>query len=100
MVREIRVLRPLLVGGWILLMPPVPLGTALPPVSEWNALSQHETAEECERTRERMREAARLTVSADPNASALKVAAALGQLQAQCLEVKDTPKEAEPAAAP
>lgn len=90
-----RVFRSLLVGGWVLIMPPVPLGTSLPPQSEWNVLSKHKTAEECEQKREAMREAARRTVSADPNASALKVAAALGQLQAQCVEVKDPEPAAE-----
>ncbi len=96
MTRNASLFRSLLVGGWVLLMPPVPLGTSLPPLSEWNALSKHKTAEDCERARGQLREAARRTVTADPNASALKVAAALGQLQAQCVEVKD--ETAEPAA--
>lgn len=99
MTRHARFLRPLLVGGWILIMPPVPLGTSLPPQSEWNALSEHETAEKCEEKRAAMREAARLTVWKDPNASALKVASALGQLQAQCVEVKDASAGAEAAPA-
>jgi hypothetical protein len=75
-------------GAWILLTPPTPLGTALPPLSEWVPASTHETSAACEQARETMREAARTTATRDPNASALKVAAALGQLEARCVESK------------
>jgi hypothetical protein len=86
---HIRLTHWLLIGGWLLLTPPTPLGTALPPLSEWSKVSTHTSPDECERNRERMREAARRTVTSDPNAPALKVAAALGQLQSRCVEGKD-----------
>ena len=91
----------LLIGGWVLMSPPTPLRTALPPLSEWSKVSTHTSSEECERNRERMREAARRTVATDANAHALQVAAALGQLQSRCVEVKDKkPAAPEQAAAP
>jgi hypothetical protein len=85
--------------AWLLMTPPVPLGTELPPMSKWSRLSSHEKAEECERDREAVRAFARRTVAADPNASALKVAGALGRLQSRCVEVRTTAKPAPPAAA-
>jgi hypothetical protein len=91
----------LLIGGWVLMTPPTPLRTALPPLSEWSKVSTHTSSEECERNRERMREAARRTVATDASAHAMQVAAALGQLQSRCVEVKDKkPAAAEQAAAP
>ena len=76
----------LLIGGWLLLTPPTPLRTSLPPLSEWSKVSAHASAGECEQAREKMRSAARRTAAGDPNAHALKVAAALGQLQSRCVE--------------
>jgi hypothetical protein len=90
-----------ILGAWFLLTPPVPLGTSLPPVSQWRPVSVHKTSAECEQRREQMRTAARRTVSADPNATALKVASALGPLQARCVEHKTPPAApASPAPAP
>lgn len=86
MARSSRVFRSLLAAGWVLLMPPVPLGISLPPLSEWSSVSSHKTSEECELRLEAMRDEARRTVTNDPNASAMQVAAALGQLQARCIE--------------
>lgn len=94
MTRSSLVFRSLLAGGWVLLMPPVPLGTSLPPLSEWSAVSRHKTSQECELRLEAMREEARRTVTNDPNASALQVATGLGQLQASCAD------DGKPAAAP
>lgn len=96
MFRPALVFQPLLLGGWVLLMPPVPLGTSLPPLSEWTAISVHKTSEECDRKRETVRDEARLTVTKDPNADAMKVATALGKLEARCVEGKTA---APPAAA-
>lgn len=100
MSRPARVFQPLLLGGWVLLMPPVPLGTSLPPLSEWSAISAHKTSEECSGKRELVRDEARRTVTNDPNASAMQVATALGQLEAQCVEVKTPAPPTAPAPAP
>jgi hypothetical protein len=86
--------RSLLIAGWVLLMPPLPLGTTLPPLSEWRPVSGYKTGEDCDRALEALKAEARTTVTQDPNASALKVAAALGQLQAQCVETKESPPAA------
>jgi hypothetical protein len=90
------------VVGWMLMMPPVPLGTELPPMSEWSPLSAFKTSEQCTRAADGMHERARVTIAGDPNASALEVAAAMGRLQARCVESK-TPEPVrapEPAPAP
>lgn len=98
-IRCYRASRWLLLGGWVLIMPPVPMGTALPPISQWSQVSAHKTASECDVAREAMRKSANRTVTNDPNASALKVAAALGQLQAKCIQSgPDQPPQAPPAA--
>lgn len=89
----------LLIGGWVLLTPPTPLKTSLPPLSEWSKVSTHKTSQECERTREAMRTAARRTISADANAHALEVAAALGRLQSRCIEMAPAKGATEAAAA-
>jgi hypothetical protein len=94
MTRFAPVFRCLAFAGWVLVMPPVPLRTSLPPLSDWSALSAHRTGEECENKRQSMRESARRTVSGDPNAQAVKIAAALGQLQARCIEREGVPPEA------
>ena len=93
-------LRWLLVGGWVLIMPPVPMGTALPPLSEWSKLASYETTKDCETAREAMQQAARKMVTADPNATALQVAAALGRLQARCVQVESPKPPAAPVAPP
>jgi hypothetical protein len=91
----------LLVGSWLLMTPPTPLGTSLPPVSQWSQVSTHASAAECESNREKMRSAARRTVAGDPNAHALQVAAALGQLQSRCIESRPAaPAAPEQAATP
>lgn len=77
-------------------MPPEPLGTSLPPVSEWLVASTFETTEECDRAREAVLEQADHTIARDPNASALKVAAAILHRQARCMEYKSP----EPVTAP
>lgn len=93
-----------LVGGWVLIMPPVPLGTSLPPLSQWSKVSAHKTAGECESARDAFRDKAKHTVTADPNAHATVVAAALGQLQSKCVETKtaaaEPPETPEPAPRP
>lgn len=91
MVHSTHLLSSLLIGGWVLLMPPVPLGTELPPISQWRVVSEHKTAVECELKRDALRQSARQVVTNDPNAKALEVAAALGGVQARCVEVKTTP---------
>jgi hypothetical protein len=99
MTRSTRAMSWLLIGGWLLMTPPTPLRTSLPPLSEWSKVSTHKTADECERKREAMHSAARRTVSSDANAHALEVAAALGRLQSRCIESKDpTPAATEAAA--
>lgn len=87
--RALRVFRSLLVGVWVLMAPPTPLGTSLPPMSEWLAQAKFKTSEECERSREARRRQAKFTITQDPNAPSLKVSAALGQLQARCVEIKE-----------
>ncbi len=86
-----RFARPLLLGAWLLMTPPVRLGTELPPLSKWAQASSHETSAECEKSREQMRSSARFIVTSVPNASALAVAAALGRLQARCVEGAPAP---------
>jgi hypothetical protein len=97
---HLRAGRWLLIGGWLLLTPPTPLRTSLPPLSEWSKVSTHKTSQECERTREAMRSAARRTISTDANAHALEVAAALGRLQSRCIETAPSAAATEAAAAP
>jgi hypothetical protein len=80
----------LLIGGWLLMTPPTPLKTSLPPLSEWSKVSTHKTSQECERTREEMRTAARRMIKTDANAHALELAAALGRLQSRCIETAPT----------
>ncbi|MFN2425611.1 MAG: hypothetical protein ABR587_04090 [Candidatus Binatia bacterium] len=99
MTRDYGPLRCLLLGGWVLIMPPVPLGTALPPLSTWTPVSTHETAGDCDRSREAMRKSARLVVTRGAGASALQVAGAMGQLQARCIASAPTQPPAEPAPA-
>ncbi|HXC50857.1 MAG TPA: hypothetical protein VN634_08240 [Candidatus Limnocylindrales bacterium] len=89
-----RFARPLLLGAWLLMTPPVPLGTELPPISRWTQASSHETSADCEKSREQMRSSARFIVTSVPNASALAIAAALGRLQARCIE--NAPAAAKP----
>jgi hypothetical protein len=86
-----RALRWLVLGGFALMVPPTPLGTSLPPLSEWSKAASYDSADECERNRQTMLEAARRMVAADPNASALAVAGALGRLQARCVQNDDAP---------
>lgn len=88
MARYSHLYRSLLAVGWVLIMPPVPMGTELPPQSEWSVLSVHKTAAECERALELLGEQARFTITKDPNANSLKVSTALGALQAGCAETK------------
>lgn len=97
---HLRAGRWLLVGGWLLMTPPTPLRTSLPPLAEWSKVSTHKTSQECERTREAMRSAARRTISTDANAHALEVAAALGRLQSRCIETAPAKAATEAAAAP
>jgi len=54
---------------------------------------------ECDAAREALRKKAQHTVTNDPNASALKVAAALGQLQARCVQ-RELPSDTAPPEAP
>ena len=82
----------LLLAAWLLMMPPVPMGTELPPISKWRQVSSHENEKDCETARKGLRDAARETVTNDPNAHALTAAAALGGLQAKCVEVQSPPK--------
>jgi hypothetical protein len=105
MTRHARALHWVLVGGWVLIMPPVPLGTSLPPITQWTKLGTYKTSDACETAREVLRDKARHTVGADPHAHATVIAAALGQLQSKCVETKDPepaapPKPAPPAATP
>ena len=88
--------RPLLLGAWLLMTPPVPLGTELPPLSKWTQASSHESSADCEKSREQMRSTARFIVTSVPNASAMGVAAALGRLQARCVENVSAPGAAKP----
>ena len=108
MTRHARALHWVLVGGWVLIMPPVPLKTSLPPLSQWTKLGTYKSSGACEDAREKLKDKASHTVAADPNAHATGVAAALGQLQSKCVET-NTPeateeaepeKPAEPAATP
>ena len=96
-IRYDRAFRWLLLGAWLLMMPPVPLGTELPPLSKWRKVSTHKTDDACERSRDELRKAARSTVTSDPNAHAVVVAAALGGLQAKCVEDKSAGPPATPA---
>lgn len=99
--RSLGARRWLLLGAWLLMTPPVPLGTALPPLSEWSKLGSYETSKDCETIRENLRTAARRIVTNEPNATALQVAAALGRLQSRCVEVQSPqPPAAAPAAPP
>jgi len=84
-------------AGWLLMMPPVPLGTSLPPLSAWSQVSKHESSDACEHRREAMRTSARKMIGSDPNASALRLAGAFGALQASCVE---GPAAAQPVAEP
>lgn len=108
MTRHARALHWVLVGGWVLMMPPVPLKTSLPPMSQWTKLGTYKTSVACEDARGKLKDKASHTVAADPNAQAVVVASALGQLQSKCVET-NTPeageqaepeKPAEPAAKP
>lgn len=85
-----------LLGGWLLMMPPLPIGTELPPLSEWSPVSTHESAEECESKAVEVRNAARGMLTGDPNASATRLAAAMGQLQVTCVEDESAEPPAKP----
>ncbi len=96
--RYARAFRLSMLATWVLVTPPTPLGTSLPPLSEWSRVSDHETAAECEGDREKLRKAAKATAARDASASALDVAAALGRLQSRCIEIKSPEPVAAPAA--
>lgn len=86
----------LFLSGWLLMMPPLPVGTELPPLSEWSPIAVYESAEECESKGEEVRNAARRMITGDPNAAATTLAAAMGQIQATCVEDDSVEPPAKP----
>lgn len=82
------------------MMPPIPVGTELPPLSEWSPIAVYETAEQCESKGEEVRNAARRMITSDPNAGATTLAAAMGQIQATCVEDDSVEAPAKPAVKP
>jgi hypothetical protein len=102
MIRRRQAIEWLLVAGWFLVMPPVPLGTSLPPVSAWSRLGEFDTSAHCESAKETMRTRASRMITNDPTADASSVAVAMGVLQTRCLEIKPAqpPAEAKPAPPP
>lgn len=98
MARYLPMLQPLVLGAWVLLTPPTPLGTELPPLSDWSKVRTFESSADCEEARDAMRDEARAMLTRDPNASALQLADALGRVEARCVEDKTAPAAAPPKA--
>ena len=84
-------------GGWVLMVPPLPLGATLPPMSAWSRLAVFEKSDQCEKGREAVRGRAQRIVAGDPNANANDLAGALNAMSATCIEDKTVPAKAAPA---